>query len=73
VDTIVRTLNGANRSKKISRESSVPAVAIAGRTKREYEPARLVSHVVYLESGKVEVEVDQLKVGGPARITRRHS
>lgn len=72
MDTIVRTLNGANRAKKTSRETSISAVTISGRSKREYESARLVSHVVYLESGKVPVEVDQLKVSDTARIKERH-
>lgn len=70
MDTIVRTLNGANRAKKTSRETSISAVTISGRMRREYEPARLVSHVVYLESGKVHVEVDQLKVRDTARIIK---
>lgn len=59
VDSIVRTLNGSNRSKKAS---SSRGFSVSGRPKREYDPARLISHVVYLESGKVHVELDRLKV-----------
>jgi hypothetical protein len=61
VNTIVRTLNESKRSKRgNSGEIMMPGVKI--KTHRNYETSRLVTHLVYLEKGKVEVDLGQLQV-----------
>lgn len=64
VDTIVRTLNESKRSKR-GDTGEIVMPGIKTKTQRRYETNRLITHLVYLEKGKVEVDRTRLQVSHP--------
>ena len=61
VSTIVRTLNESKRSKR-GNSGEIMMPGIKTKTRRSYETNRLITHLVYLERGKVEVDLEHLQV-----------
>jgi hypothetical protein len=62
VNTLVRTLNESKRSKRGGGSEQVEMPGIRTKTRRDYATNRLITHLIYLEEGKVEVDIDQLQV-----------